>query len=65
MPAWNIHDFGFGNIECHYWCAQSSRATAWLNAGSADENRGHQCVVTAGFEYAWIKADGWCMVSYG
>ena len=27
MPAWNIHDFGLGNIECHYQCAPSNRAT--------------------------------------
>jgi len=40
MPAWNIHDFDFGNIECHYWCAPSNRASACLYAGSADEDRG-------------------------
>ena len=32
MPAWNIHDFGLGNIECHYWCAPSSG----LYKGSVD-----------------------------
>jgi len=39
MPASNIHDFGLGNIECHYWCAPSSTTTAC------------QCVVTFGFEH--------------
>ena len=66
MPAWNIHDFGFGNIECHYWYAPSSRATACLYAGSADEDKGgHQCIVTFGFEYGWTNADVWYMVTYG
>jgi len=27
-------------IECHYYCAPSSRATACLYAGSADEDGG-------------------------
>ena len=46
------YDFGFGNIDCHYWCAPSNRATACLYAGSADEyGGGPQCVLTFGFEH--------------
>ena len=46
------YDFGFGNIDCHYWCAPSNRATACLYAGSADEDGGGpQCVLTFGFEH--------------
>jgi len=52
MPASNIQDFGFGNIESHNLCTPSSRTIVCLYAGSADENGGRpQCVVTFGFEH--------------
>ena len=58
MPAWNIHDFGLRNIDCHYWCVPSSRATGGIYVGFADKDGGgHQGVVTFGFEYGWTKAD--------
>ena len=79
LAAWNIHDFGLGHIECHYWCAPSSRATACLYAlfcrcrmmqtlwiSFWDEGGGgHKGEVSFGFEHSWTKADGWCMVTTG
>ena len=40
MPVRTIHDFGFGNIECHNWCTPSSGITVCLYAGFADEDGG-------------------------
>ena len=77
MPAWNIHEYGLVNIECHtdvhkpgyclpirMLCRCRMMETMWISFWDED-GEGHPGVVSFGFEHGWTKADGWCMVTTG